>query len=139
VSGMKTTAAALLVVTSMTAQAAEPETLTLACNGTVTDDDKPEPVSMGIVVDFANRTVQDFLTPGDGLAVYYPVNITGWDDVTVSFRGSGSDKIGSSSIRGTMDRVTGDVSALLLLSSDTNKLISALKYGLKCTPAQRKF
>ena len=136
---MKTTAAALLVVTSMTAQAAEPETLTLACNGTVTDDDKPEPVSMGIVVDFANRTVQDFLTPGDGLAVYYPVNITGWDDVTVSFRGSGSDKIGSSSIRGTMDRVTGDVSALLLLSSDTNKLISALKYGLKCTPAQRKF
>jgi len=139
VSGMKTTAAALLVVTSMTAQAAEPETLTLACNGTVTDDDKPEPVSMGIVVDFANRTVQGFLTPGDGLAVYYPVNITGWDDVTVSFRGSGSDKIGSSSIRGTMDRVTGDVSALLLLSSDTNKLISALKYELKCTPAQRKF
>jgi hypothetical protein len=58
---MKTTAA-LLVVTSMTAQAAEPVTLTLACEGTVTDisqpvDGKPEPTSMGIIVNFTARTV----------------------------------------------------------------------------------
>jgi hypothetical protein len=44
---------------SMTAQA-DP-TLTLACQGTTTvrmEDAKPEPISMGIIVNFTNRTVQ---------------------------------------------------------------------------------
>jgi hypothetical protein len=51
---VKATATALLVVAglSLMAQAAEPATLTLACQGTATDitlpvDGKPEPVSMG--------------------------------------------------------------------------------------------
>jgi hypothetical protein len=47
---------------SMTAQAAD-ETLTLACQGTATDitlpvDGKPEPVSMGIIINFTARTVR---------------------------------------------------------------------------------
>src|SRR5262249_35061520 len=104
VRGLVRLAAVLLTLSAtpaaVTAQAAEPETLTLACKGTITEivdsaklsDDKPEPVSMGIVVNFANRTVQGFQPPRGNLLVeeYYPVKITGWDDVTVSFEGSGS-------------------------------------------------
>ena len=46
----------------VTAQAAD-TTLTLACQGTATatggaQPDKPEPVSMGIIVNFTTRTVQ---------------------------------------------------------------------------------
>jgi len=60
---MNATAAALLVVAGMTAQAAEPETLTLACKGTTTagyEGAKPEPISMGIIVNFSTGTVQGF-------------------------------------------------------------------------------
>ena len=49
------------------AQAAEPETLTLACQGTVTNntsDAKPEQITMGIVVNFTARTVAGFTYPG---------------------------------------------------------------------------
>jgi hypothetical protein len=137
---------ALAVMGLSPAQAAD-NVLTLACQGTITEtvdsakssDDKPEPVSTGIVLNFANRTVQGFFDPGGGLFgldEYYPVTITSWDDAIVSFKGSSSGK--TSSIDGTIDRVTGALSALRLLSS-TNKLISALKYELKCRPAQRMF
>ncbi len=54
------------MVASPTAQAAD-TTLTLACQGTVISDlenAKPEPVSMGIIVNFTNRTVQGFGAPG---------------------------------------------------------------------------
>jgi hypothetical protein len=53
------------MVASPTAQAAD-ETLTLACQGTVIsslENAKPEPVSMGIIVNFTNRTVQGFDAP----------------------------------------------------------------------------
>jgi hypothetical protein len=63
----KGTAAALLVV-AVTAQAAEPSTLTLACQGTQTKlteltDAKPESqsISMGIIVNFTARTVEGFI------------------------------------------------------------------------------
>jgi hypothetical protein len=50
----------MVAALSMTVQAAD-ETLTLACQGTETvttvKDAKPEPVSMGIIVNFAARTV----------------------------------------------------------------------------------
>ena len=64
----------LLALGLLAAQAAEPTgTLTLACEGTTTDtvgpDAKPEPISMGVVVNFTTRTVQGF---GSGL-LDYPV------------------------------------------------------------------
>ena len=50
------------------AQAAEPETQTLACQGTVTNnikpDAKPEQITMGIVVNFTAQTVAGFTYPG---------------------------------------------------------------------------
>src|SRR5258707_467702 len=61
----------------MTVQAAD-EPLTLACQGTVTEDAKPEPISMGIIANFTNRTLQ-------GVEVDLPVKIAGVNVVTVSF------------------------------------------------------
>jgi hypothetical protein len=54
---------AMVAGPSMTAQAAD-STLTLACQGTATsrtmEDAKPEPVSMGIILNFTKNTVQGF-------------------------------------------------------------------------------
>jgi hypothetical protein len=55
-------ALAVVLVGLPTAQAAD-TTLTLACQGTTTsglEDAKPEPISMGIIVNFAKKTVHDF-------------------------------------------------------------------------------
>jgi hypothetical protein len=56
---------AMMAAVSMTTQAAD-TTLTLACQGTVTTkvflgkfvDNEPEPISMGLIVNFTKRTVQ---------------------------------------------------------------------------------
>jgi hypothetical protein len=102
----------------VTAQAAD-TTLTLACQGTTTsglEDVKPEPISMGIVVNFTKLTVQGFNDPS---FMDYPVKITAWNDVTVVFAGS-SDvlKVSTSSTRGTIDRVTGDVEATSMVTDN---------------------
>src|SRR5262249_31538274 len=98
-----------MVVALSTAQAAEPETLTLACQGTVsvgkTAEGKPEGVSLGIIVNFTKGTVH-------GLASF-PANITGADETRVSFSGS---QIGAS-IDGTIDRVTGDAEATFIMEN----------------------
>jgi hypothetical protein len=66
------------------AQAAEPEMLTLAYQGTTIaasfPDAKPKPISMGIIVDFAARTV-------DGFSLIR-AEIIKVAETSVSFRGS---------------------------------------------------
>src|SRR5262245_58749930 len=95
-----------LVVT--TAQAQQPATLTLACKGTIENVgvDKT-PISMGIIVNFTDRTVQGFSDPG---LLDIPVKIKAANDVTVSFGGSITGPFAQyveTSISGTLDRVTG--------------------------------
>jgi len=96
---------------SATAQA-QPATLILACKGTTTaplmPDEKPQPISMGIIVNFSARTVQGFVSPQ---GFEFPVMITAANDVMVAF--SGQQQLPSSvhSIFGSIDRVTGDVEA----------------------------
>ncbi len=139
---MKAIAATLLMLAILTtARAQGGGTLTLACNGTTSDgmveDAKREPISMGIIVNFTTRTIQGFHAPG---LLDYPVKVTGWDDVTVVF--SGSQNIGgiSTSINGTIDRVTGDVQASeTSVNTKTSNYISASNYVLKCRPTQRMF
>jgi hypothetical protein len=130
----KATAAALLVVAGVTAQAAEPATLTLACQGTTIsslENAKPEPVSMGIIVNFTNRTVQGF---------GYPVNITDVDEVTVSFNGFSSLSSTRWHTDGFIDRVTGDLYANSLVQAvETSKIVTSTIYSLKCRPTQRMF
>ena len=139
---MKTTAAALLVVTSMTAQAAEPETLTLACKGTTTLDlgyegAKPEPISMGIVINFSAGTVQGFGNPG---ALDYPVKITGANKVTVAFLGSLETRYSNYRTQGSINRVTGDVEAIsMVYDSKTGNILAQTAYTLQCRPTQRMF
>jgi hypothetical protein len=124
---------------SATAQAAD-TTLTLACQGTTisgVEDAKPEPISMGIIVNFTKRTVHGF---GDPALGEYPVKITGWNDVTVSFGGSEDSKVSTASIFGSIDRVTGDVWAnSMVTDAKTSKTVSSTSYALKCRPAQRMF
>jgi hypothetical protein len=121
--------------------AAEPVPLTLACKGTSTDswtpNAKPLPVSQGVAVNFAERTVQGFGTPG---LMNTPVKITGVDDVTDTF--SGSQQIGPSMsyFNGAIDRVTGDMEATSSSSdAKTSKTMSLMTYALKRRPAQRMF
>ena len=130
----------LVASLSMTAQAAD-ATLMLACQGTVTTptmpETKPESVSMGIIVNFTARTVQGFGSPG---LMDYPVKITGANDVTVVFRGSGTFGISEMSLNGSIDRITGDVEATsMLTNAQTGKIISSTFYLLKCRPTQRMF
>jgi hypothetical protein len=95
---------------------------------------KPEPVSMGIIVNFMARTVTG------GFEDDYPVTITAFDDLHISFSGSRGNRW---IIEGSMDRVTGDMQA----SWTTWDLTRDLKYevawsqllALKCRPAQRMF
>jgi hypothetical protein len=123
-----------------TAQAAE-TTLTLACQGTatfITVNDampKPEPLSMGIIVNFAARTVTGFVE-GD-----FPVTITAFDDLHISFSGSRGNG-NYSTIEGSMDRVTGDVEAgwtTWELTRDLKYNLRQQQLSLKCRPAHRVF
>jgi hypothetical protein len=122
------------------AQAAETR-LTLACQGTATlaaENAKPESVSMGIVVDFTNQTIQGFGTPGHPSD--FPLKITGMNEVTISFGGSSRVLAADWSINGTIDRVTGDVEASSIQTNvKTTIVISWLSYALKCRPTQRMF
>jgi hypothetical protein len=131
-----------MLVGLSTAQAAD-TTLTLACQGTATVttmDAKPEPISMGIIVNFTNRTVHGFGYPGFGGLMDFPVKITGMDEVTVVFGGSDSKSAIEKSISGSIDRVTGDVEATSSAhDAKTGKTLTSTSYALKCRPAQRMF
>jgi hypothetical protein len=142
--GMRDVVGALLLLTwSFVATAqGQPATLTLACKGTTSGplmpDEKPQSISMGIIVNFSARTVQGFGYPG---LIHYPVAITAANDVTIAF--NGHEQFGSTSlhtISGSIDRVTGDVEATSsLIDPKTNKFISQTAYALQCRPTQRMF
>ena len=120
-----------------TAQAAEPTgTLTLACQGTVADNIKPDakqPISMGIVLNFTTRTVQGF--PHIGGA-----EITKVDDGHIVFvaRYHGSKEVHDEwGFVGTVDRVTGDLKAHWMLMNMETGNSRIVAYRLKCQSTQR--
>jgi hypothetical protein len=109
--------------------------LMLACTGTTVDelrplaDSKPEPISRGLIVDLAKRTVQGFEPPAE---------VTRMDDVIVEFDGSQKIEDVSKRVSGTIDRITGDVVATETARSIRWKESYArTRYALKCKPAQR--
>src|SRR5262245_53903930 len=108
-------AAALLLLAwgvAATAQA-QPATFRLACQWTTTDSSEPDakkcPLSMRIVVDFTDRTVQGFYLPE---LLEIPVKITAANKV-VAFSGQRKSPSTLTSIHGSVDRVTGDLEATL--------------------------
>ena len=141
---MLRTCSYVLALTAMvagpTAQAAD-NTLTLACQGTATTkvflgkfvDYEPEPISMGLIVNFTKRTVQGTARWGPWL-FDDQLPITELTEGTVVF--SGWSKLMGMTIRGSMDRVTGDVGMLATTKGEKSE---ALDYALKCKPAQRMF
>ena len=110
--------------------------LTLACQGTTKDttveDAKPEPISMGIVVNLTDRTVQGF-----GLSAVLPLKVTEVDDVSVTFSGSEpKPTVTKWNIYGSINRVTGDVEAISsALDMKTGQSITSTSFALKCRPA----
>jgi hypothetical protein len=116
---------------SMTAPAAEPATLTLACQGTMTtvmQGAKRERISMGIVVDFTARTVQGFGYPDS-------IKITRESEFTVDFADSKDDM----SIIGIIDRVTRHVNATSFLMDPKIGKNREISYALTCRPTQGMF
>jgi hypothetical protein len=136
-------AAAMLVVAGLStmAQAAETGTLTLACSGTVVgnyESAKPQPFSTSVIVNFTAGTVQGF---GPGM-IDVRIKITGVNDVSVAFDGSGKGNSGVSvwSINGSVDRVTGDMRAnISSMDPETGKDMTSANYSLKCRATQRLF
>jgi hypothetical protein len=128
-----------------TAQAAEPTgTLTLACEGTVTVritdvPDESEPISMGIVLNFTNGTVGGLPHIGTD-----PIKITHVDDLLIvlyhhyAFTVPNGWK-GDWSLSGTIDRVTGNLTATSVQLNLDTKTTKSESYSLKCKPTQRMF
>jgi hypothetical protein len=108
--------------------------LMLACQGTSTINvDKPEPISMGLIVNFTARTISGFWP-------YYPMNIDDMNDVIVVFGLSHNNKDSRIIVSGSIDRISGDLDAYESVTEvKTNKAISMTKYALKCTRTQRVF
>src|ERR1700730_1152990 len=121
---------ALAGLSISTAQAAEPTgTLTLACEGKSTlqsEVTKPrlDTVSFGVIVDYANRTIQGL--PSHAGA---KVKVNRVDETGIIFGGEDTDL--EWSIQGKIDRVTGALTATDKLGDLTTF------YSLKCTPTQR--
>jgi hypothetical protein len=124
---------------SQAAQATEPTgTLTLACNGTAqTGDFKPEPTSVGIIINFAAQTIEGFHSD-----VNFQIVITDITETAITFAGSNLDpkRTITEDIHGTIDRVTGTVEAIYAGSPVRGSGKGwTMIYSLKCKPTQRMF
>lgn len=120
---------------------AQPATLTLACSGTASGSfgtDKPEPYSMGLMLRFSDGAVQGFTLPGQ---FDVPVKITAANDAVIAFGGVATTIAPTqTTISGSLDRITGDLSATeILFNTQSQKAYSTTQYELKCRPTQRIF
>jgi hypothetical protein len=91
---------------------------------------------MGIVVNFATRTVQGFYLAGAD----YPITITAADNVTVEFGGKQTRVFSTDSISGSIDRVTGELQATnSSYDQKQQRILFEQTFALQCKPAQRMF
>lgn len=112
--------------------------LKLACEGKVTQqpEGKPEPIAMGIIVNFSHRTVLGFGFSGT-------IKITSMNEAIIAFEGSDPKaltQVTDWGIRGIVDRVTGILEATSTMSNlETHEVLRSTVYSLKCKPTQRMF
>lgn len=113
--------------------------LTLACSGTTTEwpANNPQPISMGLLLR-TDGVLQGLTLPG---ALDVPLKITASNDTTFTFGGrSASIPSTEISITGSLDRITGDLSATeIFFNTNSQKIVTRDEYQLKCTPTQRLF
>lgn len=118
---------------------AGPETLALACKGETTtyqQGAKPEPISLGLLIDFTKRTIKGFPLAGE-------IEITQISASAIYFHKS----VASSVFDGRIDRITGDVEGHATSYKNTKgtvilkpeNVVSGFNFALKCTPTQRMF
>ena len=133
---------AFAVLSTATAQATEPTaaeptgTVTLACEGTASASvpSPPtgrEPVSVGIVLNFAAKSVALIEGASKGLGWRYPIRIDKVSELAVSF-GSADEKA-PEFMWGIVGRVSGDAEVYHKHASGQTH------YSLKCRPTQRIF
>jgi hypothetical protein len=129
---------ALVLLAPVWAQQSTP--ITLSCSGTakiITADDAPAPaLNVGLVVDFAGRTVT-FAT--------HHIPITSVDSTRVDFQGVEAMNLSSKSpkqlaIHGLLDRVTGSTSIMFLYQPPTlDRVFRDAIWEMVCRPANRQF
>jgi hypothetical protein len=124
----------MLVVGSAMSQAAADTKLLLACQGHThyLEVSQSFPVSLGIIVNLVDRTVQGFPHPED-----FPIKITDINERTIVFRGYSRRLPGASyrQINGGIDRVTGEGQATSDVTNWRESKASAI-HSLKCTPPE---
>src|SRR5436305_7008516 len=125
----------MLMYASTMSQAVDPAKLVLACqchSQYLETDSQSVPVSLGIIVHLADRTVQGFRYPED-----FPIKITDINETTIVFHGSSRHAAGATyrQINGGIDRVTGDGEATSDVTSWRGSTASAI-HSLKCKSAQ---
>ena len=133
---MKPATATLLVLTGLliaTAQAAEPETVTLACEGTGADmmqvDTTRYLKSMGIVINLTTGAVNIPSVNGLSLEIIRDAS----DELTIIF--SGLNTSSGKALRGHLNRVTGEMMATDSRRDwKTGQILSAMGYAMKCKP-----
>lgn len=118
------------------ALAAEPMVVNLSCDGTMAIVGDPtetkEPVKkVGLIVNLAAHTVSGF-TP--------VARITKVDDSIVEFEGSAPTVLGgTSSVSGSVDRVTGKTTAWAITTAKDGKTIMSDTFDLDCKVTNRLF
>ena len=120
----------MIAAADVDAQPSEPTSITLSCDGQVTDlqhGTNPEPIrGWGIVVNLQARTVSG------GFGIVARTDTV--DDAGISFSGNG--ELGPRvriNVYGYIDRVTGAVEATTMTDNTINK------YELHCKPTRRLF
>ena len=132
------TCVALAVFMPACAQAAETTLITLSCDGKKTDakasDAKPEAIQkMGVIVNFADRTVSGFAGIVARIAKFDAAHVPFGSTSKKSLLGFRAKPEGSVTVIGEIDRVTGVVSATAMTPETT------YSYDLICKPATRLF
>jgi hypothetical protein len=128
---MRLSALALLLLAAP-AIAGEASVINLSCDGEVENGagQKEAVKKVGLIVNAAQHTVMGF-----------PVTarIDRMSDAMVEFSGANSDSLGTSSIMGTIDRVTGAAQISTILSAKDGKIIETRGWDLVCKVTQRLF
>jgi hypothetical protein len=138
-----TAIAATLVVGFTGAVRAQSEVpLALSCTGTIANmlSNKVDKLTLSLVLNFQTKRVT-------GLGRGWEGDILSVDEISVSFVGHSYDDHRSSVIDGTINRVTGALTASAAVFPKRDTLQDALKdepvisvsYDLVCRPAQRLF
>jgi hypothetical protein len=133
---MKPTTATLLALAGLlvaTAQAAEPETVTLACEGTASDMMRPDttryPKSMRIVINLTTGAVHIPSVNRPSIEIIRDAS----DELNIIF--SGLDGSSGQTFTGHVNRVTGGMMATdSKRDLKTGKILSAMDYSMKCKP-----